>query len=61
MNGMKKTTPPKKVAASVAAPALDAAAAKAIAAEGDELRRGLRKRIKKMWTIPAEERQARCR
>ncbi len=54
---MKK---PTKTVAKAAAPLLDIVAAKAIAAEGDELRRALRKRIKKMWTIPAEERQVRC-
>lgn len=32
---------------------LDAETAKASAAEGAEARRALRKRIKKMWTIPA--------
>ncbi len=46
--------------ATVMTPTLDGAAAKALAAEGDALRRAMRKRIRKMWTIPAEERQVRC-
>lgn len=53
-------TKPRK-SAMATAPTLDGDAAKAIAAEGDKLRRALRKRIRKMWTIPAEERQVRCR
>lgn len=54
---MRKTT---KAPRRSATPVLDGDAAKAVAAEGDKLRRALRRRIRKLWAIPPEERQVRC-